>query len=296
MTATPAGAQVPSPAAPGPPMTNQRSGSASPCSSTTPCRPSRRRSMRMATVSPRRLQCRARVPQRDWPDQSPHRVSRHARHRSRKRFGQLDRRQLCLSPEIRLRAVQPRRLDDRWILGPLRHAADAVDRFHRFDLSLPLSGTDVRGPGRHPVLIRRRSSFHYNFKNNYGDVHTGYYNGDNYNQPEANDQKAWMTRVTVRPLPTNTALRGLRVTGFIDADAYVANAERHVDRRRHLRAPVRACGFQLPLDDRSGAGFGARARRTRLFDLGNAKDREGVRVGGPVAVRPPHTGTGRRFD
>jgi hypothetical protein len=70
------------------------------------------------------------------------------------------------------------------------------------------------------------ASFHYNFNNNYGDVHTGYYNGDNYNQPEANDQKAWMTRVTVRPLPTNTALRGLRVTGFVDADAYVANAER----------------------------------------------------------------------
>jgi hypothetical protein len=70
------------------------------------------------------------------------------------------------------------------------------------------------------------ASFHYSFRNDYGDVHTGYYNGDNYNQPEANDQKAWMTRVTVRPLPSNQALRGLRLTGFYNLDAYVKDGDK----------------------------------------------------------------------
>jgi hypothetical protein len=70
------------------------------------------------------------------------------------------------------------------------------------------------------------ASFHYNFKGDYGDVHTGYYNGDNYNRREANDQKAWMTRVTLRPLPAHTLLRGLRATGFYNLDAYVADGEK----------------------------------------------------------------------
>jgi hypothetical protein len=60
----------------------------------------------------------------------------------------------------------------------------------------------------------------------YGDVHGGIYNGDNYNRPEANDQKALMIRATVRPLPGHSTLRGLRVTGFYDHDAYVKDGER----------------------------------------------------------------------
>ena len=72
------------------------------------------------------------------------------------------------------------------------------------------------------------ASFHYNFANNYGDIHSGFYNGENYNKPEINNQKGWMTRATVRPLARSTtlALRGLRLTGFYDRDAYVKNAER----------------------------------------------------------------------
>jgi hypothetical protein len=71
------------------------------------------------------------------------------------------------------------------------------------------------------------ATFHYNFKQNYGDVHTGFYNGENYNRAETNDQKAFMIRGTVRPLPMGApAIRGLRVTGFYDKDAYVRNAER----------------------------------------------------------------------
>jgi hypothetical protein len=71
------------------------------------------------------------------------------------------------------------------------------------------------------------ATFRYNFDKNYGDVHTGFYNGENYNRAEANDQKAFMTRATLRPLPSGApALRGLRLTGFYDHDAYVKDAER----------------------------------------------------------------------
>ena len=70
------------------------------------------------------------------------------------------------------------------------------------------------------------ATFHYNFAGNYGDFHGGFYNGDNYNRAEANDQKAIMLRGTVRPLPMHGLLRGLRVTGFYDHDAYVKDAER----------------------------------------------------------------------
>ncbi len=76
------------------------------------------------------------------------------------------------------------------------------------------------------------ASFHYGLPRNYGDVHAGVYNGENYNKAEVNDQKGWMLRGTVRPLPMHPVLRGLRITGFYDHDAYVKNA----DRRRALAA------------------------------------------------------------
>jgi hypothetical protein len=71
------------------------------------------------------------------------------------------------------------------------------------------------------------ASFHYNFKSNYGDLHAGLYNGENYNRAETNAQKGFMIRGTVRPLPQGTlAARGLRVTGFYDADHYVKDGDR----------------------------------------------------------------------
>jgi hypothetical protein len=70
------------------------------------------------------------------------------------------------------------------------------------------------------------ATFRYVFAGNYGDVHGGFYNGDNYNRAEPNDQKALMVRGTVRPMPAHPWLRGLRVTGFYDHDAYVRDAER----------------------------------------------------------------------
>jgi hypothetical protein len=70
-------------------------------------------------------------------------------------------------------------------------------------------------------------SFHYNFAKNYGDVHVGYYNGDGYSKPEANNQQAVQIRGTVRPFATgNMVLRGLRVTGFYDGDNYIKGDEK----------------------------------------------------------------------
>jgi hypothetical protein len=76
--------------------------------------------------------------------------------------------------------------------------------------------------------------FHTNFARNYGDVMAGIYNGETYSRPEANDQKAFMVRGTLRPLPMSAVLRGFRFTAFYDHDAYLKDAER----RRFLVAPT----------------------------------------------------------
>lgn len=59
------------------------------------------------------------------------------------------------------------------------------------------------------------------FRDNYGDVHVGVYNGEGYSKAEANDQKAFQGRLTVRPMPEGI-LHGIRLTGFIDADHYAS--------------------------------------------------------------------------
>jgi len=71
-------------------------------------------------------------------------------------------------------------------------------------------------------------SFHTNLPSNYGDIHVGIYNGENYNKPEANNLKAVQIRGTIRPFAKgDPVLRGLRLTGFYDKDAYVENGERN---------------------------------------------------------------------
>ena len=71
------------------------------------------------------------------------------------------------------------------------------------------------------------ASFRYNLPSNYGEVHVGFYNGENYNRAEVNDQKAFQIRGTVRPFATSKPiLRGLRAHVFWDKDSYVKNAER----------------------------------------------------------------------
>jgi hypothetical protein len=98
-------------------------------------------------------------------------------------------------------------------------------------------------------------SVHWNMPMNYGDVHVGIYNGDTYAAPEANDQKAFQARVTVRPAPGVAIVRGLRITGFYDGDHYQQNAER----KRAIGAltfeqPFVNVGFQyLDAKDRTSA-------------------------------------------
>lgn len=65
-----------------------------------------------------------------------------------------------------------------------------------------------------------------NFPNNYGEIHTGVYNGDGYARAEANNQKAFQIRGTVRPLARNPTWKGLRLTAFYDADNYIKNGPR----------------------------------------------------------------------
>lgn len=70
------------------------------------------------------------------------------------------------------------------------------------------------------------ASAHYNMPNDYGDIHFGYYNGDTYTKAEPNDQKAWQGRLSLRPLPKDKVLKGLRLTGFFDSDHYIKDDTR----------------------------------------------------------------------
>jgi hypothetical protein len=70
------------------------------------------------------------------------------------------------------------------------------------------------------------ASVRYVLPGDYGDVHAGFFNGENYQHVELNDQKGFQVRGSLRPLPSSAALRGLRVTGFYAHDAYTKDAER----------------------------------------------------------------------
>jgi hypothetical protein len=71
------------------------------------------------------------------------------------------------------------------------------------------------------------ASFHYNIPSNYGDVHLGVYNGENYDKTDPNNQKALEFRGTLRPFATNApVLRGVRAHLVYYDDHYVKNAER----------------------------------------------------------------------
>jgi hypothetical protein len=69
-------------------------------------------------------------------------------------------------------------------------------------------------------------SGHYNFPDNYGDLHLGYYNGDTYSKAEPNDQKAFQIRGTLRPLAKQSVLKGWRLTAFYDHDSPVKDGKR----------------------------------------------------------------------
>ena len=70
-------------------------------------------------------------------------------------------------------------------------------------------------------------SFHYNLPQNFGDVHVGVYNGENYQKVETNNQKALELRGTVRPFARMAPLlRGIRGHLVYYNDHYATNDER----------------------------------------------------------------------
>lgn len=73
------------------------------------------------------------------------------------------------------------------------------------------------------------ASFYYPLRANYGDVHVGVFNGENYNRAEVNNQKSFQVRATVRPFASLAApaLLGLRGSIFYDADRYVTDSPRN---------------------------------------------------------------------
>jgi hypothetical protein len=71
------------------------------------------------------------------------------------------------------------------------------------------------------------ASFHYNLPSNYGDIHVGVYNGENYQRVEVNNQKALELRGTLRPFArTLPVLRGLRGHFVYYNDHYAGSDER----------------------------------------------------------------------
>jgi len=71
------------------------------------------------------------------------------------------------------------------------------------------------------------ASFHLNFPSNYGDLHVGIYNGENYQKVETNNQKALEFRGTVRPFASGVpVLRGIRAHLVYYNDQYGRNDER----------------------------------------------------------------------
>jgi hypothetical protein len=70
-------------------------------------------------------------------------------------------------------------------------------------------------------------SFHYNFTKNYGELHFGYYNGENYQRVETNNQKGFEFRGSVRPFAgAAPVFRGLRAHLVYYNDRYVSDGER----------------------------------------------------------------------
>jgi hypothetical protein len=73
------------------------------------------------------------------------------------------------------------------------------------------------------------ASYHLNFPSNYGDIHVGIYNGENYQRVETNNEKALEFRGTVRPFASRAPiLRGLRAHLVYYKDHY----QRHDERNR----------------------------------------------------------------
>jgi hypothetical protein len=161
------------------------------------------------------------------------------------------------------------------------------------------------------------ATIRYALPGNYGDVHGGVYNGENYNRAEVNDQKGFMVRGTLRPLPRSGMIRGLRLTGFYDHDAYVKSAERrraiaavtfehphlnaganYLSATDQLRSSVPALdsrGFSVWATPKTAKGYGwealLRYDHLRQEQLTSTSDGERNRTIAGVAYWFPHRGS-----
>jgi hypothetical protein len=71
-------------------------------------------------------------------------------------------------------------------------------------------------------------AFHTSLPDGFGDAQVSLINGEGYQKPEANNQKALQGRVTLRPMARagSALLQALRVTAFYDHDHYMRDADR----------------------------------------------------------------------
>ena len=156
-------------------------------------------------------------------------------------------------------------------------------------------------------------SMHYTLPSDYGDVHTGFYNGEGYARADPNDQKAWMTRGSVRPFAHRGVLHGLRVNAFYDHDAYAGDAERRranlsftfehryfnaafdtmhaTDRPTTAAAPLHGRAWSAWVTPKSGHGWEGLFRIDRITPSADAPDQARKRTIAGVAYWFPHQGT-----
>ena len=142
--------------------------------------------------------------------------------------GQLAERQPHVPPQVRLRAVQPGRLDAQGLVGAPRHPADAVGRLRGERLPLPLPGHDLRDREGYLVssdagaLVPLRPS-----RATTATCTSASTTARPTTKPETNDQKAIQIRGTLRPLPgARDAPRPARHRPSTTRDSYVQDGER----------------------------------------------------------------------
>ena len=157
------------------------------------------------------------------------------------------------------------------------------------------------------------AAFRYVLPGNYGDVHAGFYNGENYQHPEVNDQKAFQVRGSLRPLPGHDVLAGLRVSAFTSRDAYVKDGERNRtigsvtfehprvhagfdvleahDRTSVSRPDVRSEGWTAFVTPMSGHGWEGLLRADHLVTNRDNPGETKQRTIGGIAYWFPHQGT-----
>jgi hypothetical protein len=150
-------------------------------------------------------------------------------------------------------------------------------------------------------------SFHYNFARELGDLQMGVYNGEGSAHSDPNGEKALQIRAAIRPVPGNTALNGLRVAGFYDADHYAAGLPRKrtiaqvtyehprvtagidilgaTDRPTRAAPETRAHGSSIWITPKFGGGWEALLRHDALHTEGvgrKSRDIEGIAYWVPV--------------